>query len=143
MSTRQTFFASMARVCVFSNPLFYCLSLSFYFFRLCVVGEYYFLFPFYLSSGKITSLPFFFFSLLVRSVLGLFTFLGWHQMSRGIRHQFGRTVSVLFMAVSASQFHWLFYAGRTLPNTFALSIGKDVFILLFLAFRIFQLRFKN
>ncbi|KAK3846785.1 MAG: Alg9-like mannosyltransferase family-domain-containing protein [Linnemannia gamsii] len=60
--------------------------------------------------------------LIVRSVLGLFTFLGWHQMSRGIRHQFGRTVSLLFMVVSASQFHWLFYAGRTLPNTFALSI---------------------
>ncbi|KAK5823238.1 Alg9-like mannosyltransferase family-domain-containing protein [Linnemannia elongata] len=60
--------------------------------------------------------------LIVRSVLGLFTFLGWHQMSRGIRHQFGRTVSILFMVVSASQFHWLFYAGRTLPNTFALSI---------------------
>ncbi|KAF9097107.1 dolichyl-P-Man:Man(7)GlcNAc(2)-PP-dolichol alpha-1,6-mannosyltransferase [Mortierella sp. AD031] len=60
--------------------------------------------------------------LIVRSVLGLFTFLGWHQMSRGIRHQFGRTVSLFFMIVSASQFHWLFYAGRTLPNTFALSI---------------------
>lgn len=64
-------------------------------------------------------------------------------MSRGIRHQFGRTVSILFMVVSASQFHWLFYAGRTLPNTFALSIGKDAPVLLFLAVREFELRFKS
>ncbi|KAF9193324.1 dolichyl-P-Man:Man(7)GlcNAc(2)-PP-dolichol alpha-1,6-mannosyltransferase [Haplosporangium sp. Z 767] len=60
--------------------------------------------------------------IIIRSVLGLFTFMGWRQMSRGIRHQFGRTVSLLFMAVSSVQFHWLFYAGRTLPNTFALAI---------------------
>ncbi|KAG0209718.1 dolichyl-P-Man:Man(7)GlcNAc(2)-PP-dolichol alpha-1,6-mannosyltransferase [Mortierella sp. GBA30] len=59
---------------------------------------------------------------IVRAVLGVFTFVGWHQLSRGIRHQFGRTVSLLFMVVSAVQFHWLFYAGRTLPNTFALAI---------------------
>ncbi|KAF9574050.1 dolichyl-P-Man:Man(7)GlcNAc(2)-PP-dolichol alpha-1,6-mannosyltransferase [Mortierella alpina] len=60
--------------------------------------------------------------IIVRTVLGLMTFFGWQQMSRGIRHQFGRTVSLLFMVVSGVQFHWLFYAGRTLPNTFALAI---------------------
>ncbi|KAF9276986.1 dolichyl-P-Man:Man(7)GlcNAc(2)-PP-dolichol alpha-1,6-mannosyltransferase [Mortierella alpina] len=60
--------------------------------------------------------------IIVRTVLGLMTFFGWQQMSRGIRHQFGRTVSLLFMIVSGVQFHWLFYAGRTLPNTFALAI---------------------
>ncbi|KAF9955678.1 dolichyl-P-Man:Man(7)GlcNAc(2)-PP-dolichol alpha-1,6-mannosyltransferase [Mortierella alpina] len=60
--------------------------------------------------------------IIVRIVLGLMTFSGWQQMSRGIRHQFGRTVSLLFMVVSGVQFHWLFYAGRTLPNTFALAI---------------------
>ncbi|KAI7830234.1 Alg9-like mannosyltransferase family-domain-containing protein [Gamsiella multidivaricata] len=58
--------------------------------------------------------------IIVRTVLGVFTFLGWHQMSRGVRHQFGRTTGLLFMIVSGVQFHWLFYAGRTLPNTFAL-----------------------
>ncbi|KAF9943053.1 dolichyl-P-Man:Man(7)GlcNAc(2)-PP-dolichol alpha-1,6-mannosyltransferase [Mortierella alpina] len=60
--------------------------------------------------------------IIVRTVLGLMTFSAWQQMSRGIRHQFGRTVSLLFMVVSGVQFHWLFYAGRTLPNTFALAI---------------------
>ncbi|KAG0266022.1 dolichyl-P-Man:Man(7)GlcNAc(2)-PP-dolichol alpha-1,6-mannosyltransferase [Mortierella polycephala] len=60
--------------------------------------------------------------IIVRSVLGLLTFMGWRQMSRGIRHQFGRTVSLLFMVISSVQFHWLFYAGRTLPNTFALAL---------------------
>jgi hypothetical protein len=64
---------------------------------------------------------------IVRMVLGLLTFFGWHQLSRGIRHQFGRTTSLLFMMVSSVQFHWLFYAGRTLPNTFALAIGKVLF----------------
>ncbi|KAF8937134.1 dolichyl-P-Man:Man(7)GlcNAc(2)-PP-dolichol alpha-1,6-mannosyltransferase, partial [Dissophora ornata] len=58
--------------------------------------------------------------IVVRTVLGLFTFMGWHQVSRGIQHQFGKMTSVLFMLVSAVQFHWLFYASRTLPNTFAL-----------------------
>ncbi|KAG0047964.1 dolichyl-P-Man:Man(7)GlcNAc(2)-PP-dolichol alpha-1,6-mannosyltransferase [Gryganskiella cystojenkinii] len=65
--------------------------------------------------------------IIVRLVLGLFTFFGWHQLSQGIRHQFGRTVSRLFMIVSAVQFHWLFYAGRTLPNTFALTIVNLAF----------------
>ncbi|KAF9304648.1 dolichyl-P-Man:Man(7)GlcNAc(2)-PP-dolichol alpha-1,6-mannosyltransferase [Mortierella antarctica] len=59
---------------------------------------------------------------IVRLVLGLFSFLGWYQMSKGIRSQFGKTTSQLFMVVSSCQFHWLFYAGRTLPNTFALCI---------------------
>lgn len=63
-------------------------------------------------------------SFIVRMVLGLFTFFGWHQLSLGVNHQFGKTVSRLFMVISAAQFHWLFYAGRTLPNTFALAIGK-------------------
>ncbi|KAG0349628.1 hypothetical protein BGZ54_004304 [Gamsiella multidivaricata] len=50
-------------------------------------------------------------------------------MSRGVRHQFGRTTGLLFMIVSGVQFHWLFYAGRTLPNTFALILGlvSDLF----------------
>ncbi|KAG0033255.1 dolichyl-P-Man:Man(7)GlcNAc(2)-PP-dolichol alpha-1,6-mannosyltransferase [Podila clonocystis] len=59
---------------------------------------------------------------IVRMVLGLFSFLGWYQMSKGIRSQFGKNTSQLFMVVSSCQFHWLFYAGRTLPNTFALCI---------------------
>ncbi|KAK3818556.1 MAG: Alg9-like mannosyltransferase family-domain-containing protein [Benniella sp.] len=64
---------------------------------------------------------------IVRVVLGLLTFFGWHQLSRGIRHQFGTTISLLFMMVSSVQFHWLFYAGRTLPNTFALAIVNVAF----------------
>src|SRR5690349_20696464 len=134
MSTRQTVLDSWL-VCAFGLSTYFFLSLSFssLFFVTMWSGEYYFLFPLYLSSGKITSLPFFFFSL-VRVFLGLFSFLGWHQMSRGIRPQFGRTVSILFMVVSASQFHWLFYAGRSLPNIFAFSIGKDIPFSLFFFF---------
>ncbi|KAF9917138.1 hypothetical protein BX616_001837 [Lobosporangium transversale] len=48
--------------------------------------------------------------------------IGWYQVSRGIQYQFGKLTSILFMIVSGVQFHWLFYAGRTLPNTFALIV---------------------
>ncbi|KAF9406067.1 dolichyl-P-Man:Man(7)GlcNAc(2)-PP-dolichol alpha-1,6-mannosyltransferase [Podila epigama] len=60
--------------------------------------------------------------IIVRSVLGLFSFAGWYFMGLGVRSQFGKTTSRLFLIVSSCQFHWLFYAGRTLPNTFALCI---------------------
>ncbi|KAF9169245.1 dolichyl-P-Man:Man(7)GlcNAc(2)-PP-dolichol alpha-1,6-mannosyltransferase [Mortierella sp. AD010] len=60
--------------------------------------------------------------IIVRTTLGLFTFMGWYQMTLGVRHQFGKVTSLLFLLVSSVQFHWLFYAGRTLPNTFALVI---------------------
>ncbi|KAF9203293.1 dolichyl-P-Man:Man(7)GlcNAc(2)-PP-dolichol alpha-1,6-mannosyltransferase [Haplosporangium sp. Z 27] len=61
--------------------------------------------------------------IIVRVALGLFTFMGWSQISLGISDQFGKVTSNLFLIVSSVQFHWLFYAGRTLPNTFALAIA--------------------
>ncbi|KAF9437363.1 dolichyl-P-Man:Man(7)GlcNAc(2)-PP-dolichol alpha-1,6-mannosyltransferase [Entomortierella beljakovae] len=53
--------------------------------------------------------------------------IGWHRMSIGVRYQFGKMTSLLFLLVSSVQFHWLFYAGRTLPNTFALAIVNVAF----------------
>ncbi|KAF9540194.1 dolichyl-P-Man:Man(7)GlcNAc(2)-PP-dolichol alpha-1,6-mannosyltransferase, partial [Lunasporangiospora selenospora] len=61
-------------------------------------------------------------ALIIRLALGLYTYFGWRQLGRGIQHQFGKNIRLLFMIVSSCQFHWMFYAGRTLPNIFALGL---------------------
>ncbi|KAG0226838.1 dolichyl-P-Man:Man(7)GlcNAc(2)-PP-dolichol alpha-1,6-mannosyltransferase [Actinomortierella wolfii] len=60
--------------------------------------------------------------IIVRLVLGAYIVLSWRVFRMAIHRQFGARTAHLFMFVSACQFHWLFYAGRTLPNIFALGL---------------------
>ncbi len=55
----------------------------------------------------------------VRSALALASVGALLAVRRAVHRQLGRDASRAFALLSASQFHWLFYAGRTLPNTFA------------------------
>ncbi|KAF9976937.1 dolichyl-P-Man:Man(7)GlcNAc(2)-PP-dolichol alpha-1,6-mannosyltransferase [Actinomortierella ambigua] len=60
--------------------------------------------------------------IIVRLVLGAYTFFCWRVLRKAVQRQFGARAAQLFMFVSACQFHCLFYAGRTLPNIFALGL---------------------
>ena len=49
---------------------------------------------------------------------GLFSF------ANAIEDKFGRRVRQLLLVLTATQFHFIFYMSRPLPNTFALSLGE-------------------
>ncbi|KAF9157182.1 dolichyl-P-Man:Man(7)GlcNAc(2)-PP-dolichol alpha-1,6-mannosyltransferase [Actinomortierella ambigua] len=60
--------------------------------------------------------------IIVRLVLGAYTCFCWRVLRKAVQRQFGMRAAQLFVFVSTCQFHWLFYAGRTLPNVFALGL---------------------
>ena len=60
----------------------------------------------------------------VRVVLGLFVCVSLIQFCSRLCTIFGRDVAVCVLLLTSTQFHFLFYASRPLPNTFALILGK-------------------
>lgn len=64
----------------------------------------------------------------VRATLGLFVCLSFAALRRAVRTKLGSTVSVFLTIITVCQFHFLFYASRPLPNTFALILGKTYMV---------------
>lgn len=67
-----------------------------------------------LSFSKFTS------QFIIRGVLCLLVLVSLQRFRKAISNIFGRQVGVFHSLLTISQFHFMFYASRTLPNTFAL-----------------------
>lgn len=59
---------------------------------------------------------------IVRSVLGLVTYYCYRQYHKAVRHKLGKNTAQWLHLLTITQFHFLFYASRTLPNVFALML---------------------
>lgn len=59
----------------------------------------------------------------VRLVLATVNAFALCLIRRGVSRRFGRTTSIFFTLLTCSQFHLMFWMGRTLPNMFALVPG--------------------
>ncbi|WAR26644.1 ALG12-like protein [Mya arenaria] len=57
---------------------------------------------------------------IVRLALGNLVLLGLFMFSQAVREKFGPVTAKLSLIITATQFHFMFYMSRTLPNTFAL-----------------------
>ena len=58
-----------------------------------------------------------------RGMLGLFVLMGLFTFNGAVSDRYGVRTAQLTLVITASQFHFLFYAPRTLTNIFALFIG--------------------
>lgn len=59
----------------------------------------------------------------VRLILAGFNAAGLCAIRRALQIRFGRTTGTFFTLLTCSQFHLMFWMGRTLPNMFALLPG--------------------
>lgn len=64
---------------------------------------------------------------IVRGVLGLLVILAWRRFRKQLQESFGPSVTFWFTLITASQFHFMYYLSRPLPNTFALAIALLTF----------------
>ena len=63
-------------------------------------------------------------SIPVRASLGLYVLLGFYTFSGAVQEKFGSAVKKWLILITISQFHFMFYCSRPLPNIFALVLGK-------------------
>ena len=60
----------------------------------------------------------------VRATLGLLVCFSFIAFRRAVHRKLGAPVSAFLTLITISQFHFLFYASRPVPNTFALVLGE-------------------
>ncbi|XP_015762841.1 PREDICTED: dol-P-Man:Man(7)GlcNAc(2)-PP-Dol alpha-1,6-mannosyltransferase-like [Acropora digitifera] len=63
----------------------------------------------------------------VRFCLGSICLFAFSKFRSSVSHRFGSDVGRFMAAITATQFHFLFYVSRPLPNTFALVLGELLF----------------
>lgn len=61
--------------------------------------------------------------ILVRFTLATCVVLSWCKLQRAVQRLVGSLFSVWFTLITITQFHFMFYMSRTLPNVFALPLG--------------------
>ena len=66
---------------------------------------------------------------LVRSVLGLLVCSSLLQYCHRVYTSFGKDVAISLLLLTSTQFHFLYYASRPLPNTFALILGQSLHVI--------------
>ena len=59
-----------------------------------------------------------------RLILGIFVAASFMKLQYAVRKHCGTSLALIATMMSTSQFHFLFYATRTLPNIFALVLGE-------------------
>ncbi|KAG7164864.1 Dol-P-Man:Man(7)GlcNAc(2)-PP-Dol alpha-1-6-mannosyltransferase-like [Homarus americanus] len=64
---------------------------------------------------------------IVRGVLGLLVILAWRKLRKQLQESFGKPLTIWFTLITASQFHFMYYLSRPLPNTFALVVALLTF----------------
>lgn len=62
---------------------------------------------------------------IVRLTLVCCVVLAWSKLQRTVQRRIGTTFSIWYTLITISQFHFMFYISRTLPNIFALPIGEN------------------
>ncbi|KAK3102542.1 hypothetical protein FSP39_012075 [Pinctada imbricata] len=64
----------------------------------------------------------FFTQYIVRATLGVYVMVGLFAFWNAVQEKFGRDLKKWMILVTMSQFHFIFYSSRPLPNIFALSL---------------------
>ena len=73
-----------------------------------------------------------YFSIPVRFFLGLLGLLAFSKFCKSIATKFGKDVGKIMVVLTVTQFHFLFYISRPLPNTFALILGWYTHVYMYL-----------
>lgn len=65
-----------------------------------------------------------------RLILGASVLFAFFGFARAVEDRFGQKVGSFLRLITLTQFHFLFYASRPLPNTFAMALGKSLLLYL-------------